>query len=129
MTSHVNSQPPQLLDQAPNFGAAGGNVLGNLSAADDNGGVLHEGVHNPPQAKIGLLDFLSTRSTFWVRLSDVEIIREPQRNNNRHLSRDDAHADIGGVRGMGEQADRDEINAGIGVGTNIFQANASGALD
>ncbi len=52
MPGNLNSQRAQLLHQSPDFGPAGANLVGNLGAAHDDGGVLHQQPHNPPQPQI-----------------------------------------------------------------------------
>ena len=52
MSGNLNSQRAQLLYQAPHLGAAGTNLVGNLGAAHDHGGVVHQQAHNPPQTQV-----------------------------------------------------------------------------
>ena len=52
MPGNLDSERAQLLYQAPHFGAAGANLVGNLGSAHDYGRVLHQQPHNPPQAQI-----------------------------------------------------------------------------
>ena len=52
MPGNFNSQSAQLLYQAPHFGAARTNLVGDLGAAHDHGSVVHQQTHNPPQAQV-----------------------------------------------------------------------------
>ncbi len=42
---------------------------------------------------------------------------------------DYAEADVDGLGRMSQQSDGNKIHAGVGVGANIFQADAAGALE
>ena len=55
MPGNLNSQRAQLLHQPPDLGAAGADLVGNLGAADDDGGVVHQQPHNSSEAQIRLL--------------------------------------------------------------------------
>ncbi len=66
MPCNLNPQRAQLLHQAPDLRAAGADLLGDLGAAHDNGGVVHQQADNPPQAEIG----------FWVRAACGAVVRE-----------------------------------------------------
>ena len=61
MPGDLNSQRAQLLNQAPDLGAAGADLVGDLGAADDDGGVVHQQPYNPPQTQIRPL----RRKTVW----------------------------------------------------------------
>jgi hypothetical protein len=55
MPRDIHAQTAQLLNQSPHFGAVGGNLLGNLGAADDNRSALHQQTHNAAETEIGSL--------------------------------------------------------------------------
>jgi hypothetical protein len=55
MSGHVYSQAAQLLNEAPDFGAVGGNVLRDLGPAHDHRGVSHEQAHDLAKADVGTL--------------------------------------------------------------------------
>src|SRR5271169_1043199 len=52
MSGNVDAQAAQLLNQAPNFRAAGADLFGNLRAADDNDSVVHEQAHDAAEADV-----------------------------------------------------------------------------
>jgi len=52
MAGDVHSQRAQLLDQAPDFRAAGSDLVGDLGAADDDGCVPGEQADNASQARV-----------------------------------------------------------------------------
>ena len=52
MPRDLNSQRAQLLNQSPDLRAIGADLVGDLGAADDDGGVVHEQPDDPPQAQI-----------------------------------------------------------------------------
>ena len=95
MTRHINAEAAQLLNQAPYFGAVGGNLVCDLSAADNNRGVLHQQAHDPTETEIGGLwlvrrERFRPQRTFIVAfafancsgLADAVIMRESPPNNN-----------------------------------------------
>ena len=55
MSGDVNPERAQLLHQPPDLGAAGTDFVGDLGAADHDGGVVHQQTHNPSQSQIRLL--------------------------------------------------------------------------
>src|ERR1700730_3954117 len=48
---------------------------------------------------------------------------------HRNLHRSYAQAHVGCVGGVSKQADGDEIDAGFGIGANVFETDAARALD
>ena len=91
MARNVDSQRAQLLDQAPNFRAAGRNLFRNLGAAHHHHRVLHQQAHDVPQANVGGLRFVGSSRSLARRdsphaicagLSDEGIMRESRPNNN-----------------------------------------------
>lgn len=89
MPSHIDSQTAQLLNETPNLGAARGNFLRDLGAADHDHGVLHEQAHDAAKALVrGLLAVGRRRAfrrfshTSFDGFADAEIMREACGKNN-----------------------------------------------
>jgi len=53
MSGDVYAQSAQLLDQPPNFRAAGRNFVGDLGATHNDRRVFHQQANNAAEAKIG----------------------------------------------------------------------------
>jgi hypothetical protein len=87
MSGDIDAQAAQLLDEAPDFGAAGGNFLSDFGAADHDGRVLHEEADDATETDVGGLGRGSAR-TEWLTcancggLADAEIMRDSGGNNN-----------------------------------------------
>ena len=94
VSGDVHAEAAQLLNQAPDFRAVGGDFLGDLGAADDDGGVLHEQAHDAAEAHIGgcgwcgagVLTAQTRGSRIVPVLADAEIMRESPQNNKRPRS-------------------------------------------
>ena len=90
MTSDIDTEAAQLLNQTPDFRTIGGNFLRDFRSADNESGVLHQQAHDAAQTKIGGL-FVKRRSecprqptaSDWCRPRNVGIMRESLKNNNR----------------------------------------------
>jgi hypothetical protein len=52
VSGDVDSKASQLLDETPDFRAVGGNLLRDLGAAYDDGGVLHEQAEDAAETEI-----------------------------------------------------------------------------
>ncbi len=74
MAGDIHAQAAQLLNQAPDFGAVGRNFLGDLRAADHDGGVLHQQAHDAAQAQVGGLR-LVRGGRFDPRRASLELCR------------------------------------------------------
>ncbi len=95
MARNIHTQAPQLLNQTPDFGAVGRNLLGDLGSADHHSGVFHQQTDDAAQPEIGRL-WLVRRGCFGPRrllascavLWDAEIMRELPPNNNCSFRRE-----------------------------------------
>src|SRR5258708_34585868 len=45
------------------------------------------------------------------------------------LSRHDSHTHVGGLGRVGQKAHRNEVDASLGVGANVVEANSAGTLN
>src|ERR1700692_3048566 len=148
VTNYSHTQAAQLLDESPDFGTVGGNFLRNLGSAHNHRRVLHEEAEDPAKADVGgIAGFRGwgpcfNTSCFW--FLDAGIMRERgEKHKQRHLllrtlgspektlalHRGYAQAHVCGVGGVGEEADGNKIDAGFGVGANVFETDAAGALN
>src|SRR5579863_3231794 len=122
MPCNIDTQAAQLLNESPDFRAAGCDLLGNLRSAHDDRRVLHQETNDQSQAKIGGQRLVSrfagcslgpAGSRWLLRaccawLADAEIMRESRGNNNvwPALGGNDAHAHIGRMSRVGKETDR-----------------------
>jgi len=95
MAGNINTGSAQLLNESPDFRAAGRNLFSDLGAADHNRRILHQQTYDQPQPEIcRLLLRRRTRPwggsrhrfvlTSWTRLADAEIICEPPANDKSY---------------------------------------------
>jgi hypothetical protein len=90
VSGNIHAQAAQLLNQAPDFRAVGGDFLGNLGPADDDGCVLGQQADDAAQAAVRrlLLVWSGSRRPLafaranWAGLADAEIMRESSRKDN-----------------------------------------------
>src|SRR5579863_4580708 len=88
MAGNVDAQSAQLLNQTPDFGPAGRNLLRDLCTADDDRRVLHEQTHDQSEAQVSGLKLVRARLhprgfpyAHCACLADAEIICESQGND------------------------------------------------
>jgi hypothetical protein len=53
VSGNINAKAAELLNEAPDFRAAGADLAGDFSTADNHGGVIHEKLHDAAQVDIG----------------------------------------------------------------------------
>lgn len=76
MASDIDSEAAQLLDQAPDFGAAGADFFGDFCSARDHGRVIHQEANDAAQAHVGGLVGAGRAANFF-RDGDGGIIAFP----------------------------------------------------
>ena len=83
MSRDIDSEPAQLLNQSPHFGAARRNLLADLGPADDDRSVLHEQTYDAAKPHVRGLMFVRRPSPRpnCAGLSDAEIMRESPPND------------------------------------------------
>src|SRR5947209_17283913 len=99
MPGDVDAHTAQLLNQPPDLGAAGRNLLRKLRAAHDYGSVFHQRMHNTPEADVRrrLIGRCSWRAgpialPSCARLGDAQIMRESSAKDklsSAHLRREE----------------------------------------
>ena len=93
MSCDIDAQAAQLLDKAPYLGTVGGNLLGDFGAADYDGWVLHQEMHDAAKADVsGVVSFrlsgLVVRShTSCFCFLDAGIMRDVWEKHNQHKER------------------------------------------
>src|SRR5271156_4199546 len=90
MAGDIHTEAAQLLNETPDFGTIGRNLLRDFCSADDDGGMLHQEAHDAAEANVGgLLRVFAgaglrgqwARRPGWGSLPDAGIMLQMRGNN------------------------------------------------
>src|SRR4029077_9357999 len=139
MSLDFHAERTQLLDEPPDFRAAGSDLVANLGAADHDRGVVHQYANDAAETDIGPLRRYGgacLAGASWGRFGDAGIITSrgllPAGCHAVHLTQDllghDAQAHIPRRRGVRERPDGNEVPSRISIRANVLKRDSARTL-